>query len=1001
MNRIQKLLYSEYCDFEDVVLLESPFAETTRDGQGVRQIQLGVTPSKLIIAEDYLRCDSEIEDSDDGKKIFFTKFLVSPDTDPDTETLELVSVIPIECVNLSVFHRRKKHTLKARLCNGQVLYFELGGFRNRMTLWNLWREKVKFLSPEEDGSSVSETSAASSSTCSSLYLLKTRSGVTSSGVHQIWNLYGKDSNLTSLQPPMISADRADCGVLKMSRQKWNDRTLFPTELGDYSGEIKHPFQEYGSRDLMERVLEEAHELESYDDSSTYSQPQWSLHSEVEINPISMEERREDPMDEKPLSEAAEGVKVSTKACLVNRFGEGVKENCGIRLYLYPLKTSRWDPRHSELLPVESGHYSSAEELAKEIDGGVEIWEQKRNSDFGKTKLRHFRRYGLMPCPQFNRAIGPFWEYLSKGDKHSVQSRLVASSTELTPSTSTSIDLPCPRNHLTATISYEALMLDENDDKILESCEELISKYPPAPLSSVPIFFWTTDLSFWPRPARDIYIRQRSILESIHEQISSLDQDYLKSSSKESTFSTKQSNSTAHNSFLSSTEKKERSTGERRLTHKIRHSARLQKEKGIKLTGYTDTLGKFDLRKTRKLLRLHVKLTAWDFNSATLAHQLTMIDKDLFLQIPVSELGILVNMSSRLLDKCFMSPLSSWQRAAPCFGAFVAFSHRVSCLVSSEVVKGETVKVRARLIARFINAANKCYQLQNFQSCQSILSGLQSPGIYRLHSTWYYVRLQHANKYEAFELLSKFFRDPRLLGHHHTFSRGEKGMPFIPSADFMLVHWLGIVPFGPQPAINPFEEKVTQKKKDEKTWITKGKADTDGRCERDMIKPEDTSFNSGIKEISSKKRGVRRFMSSFKIWPKSRSEKSKLSGEHGKSSIINFSEPQMKKSENKINGWLDRKAPELSKFFERVSENDEKIEAGNNQDYIYPWCSSSARFDEYRLEKIRKSAELLLASQYAASNYALFQSDLAREYLLKARYQELIDVYIESFQVEKN
>lgn len=41
LNRIQKLLFSEYCEFEDMVLVESPFAETTRDGKGIRQVHLG------------------------------------------------------------------------------------------------------------------------------------------------------------------------------------------------------------------------------------------------------------------------------------------------------------------------------------------------------------------------------------------------------------------------------------------------------------------------------------------------------------------------------------------------------------------------------------------------------------------------------------------------------------------------------------------------------------------------------------------------------------------------------------------------------------------------------------------------------------------------------------------------------------------------------------------------------------------------------------------------
>ena len=41
LNRIQKLLFSEYSDFEDMILVESPFAETTREGRGIRQVQIG------------------------------------------------------------------------------------------------------------------------------------------------------------------------------------------------------------------------------------------------------------------------------------------------------------------------------------------------------------------------------------------------------------------------------------------------------------------------------------------------------------------------------------------------------------------------------------------------------------------------------------------------------------------------------------------------------------------------------------------------------------------------------------------------------------------------------------------------------------------------------------------------------------------------------------------------------------------------------------------------
>lgn len=76
--------------------------------------------------------------------------------------------------------------------------------------------------------------------------------------------------------------------------------------------------------------------------------------------------------------------------------------------------------------------------------------------------------------------------------------------------------------------------------------------------------------------------------------------------------------------------------------------------------------------------MEVALSAWDFDSTTLAQQLTLIDRDLFLKIPPLELGILL-----------------WQQSsknAPNIGALIAFSHRISCLIATEVLKDESEKV---------------------------------------------------------------------------------------------------------------------------------------------------------------------------------------------------------------------------------------------------------------------------------------------------------------------
>ncbi|XP_014286272.1 uncharacterized protein [Halyomorpha halys] len=146
-NRIQKLLCNEYNDFNDLVIIESPFAQTTRDGNGIRQLQIGISPNKLIMA-----CDNPCLDAEPWNC-----------GDPETESLELLSIVPLESVTLTVFRRRTRNTIKAHFSNGRILFFELAVRNRREMFWNLWCDRMRLLSPELISSTQSETSVGSSS----------------------------------------------------------------------------------------------------------------------------------------------------------------------------------------------------------------------------------------------------------------------------------------------------------------------------------------------------------------------------------------------------------------------------------------------------------------------------------------------------------------------------------------------------------------------------------------------------------------------------------------------------------------------------------------------------------------------------------------------------------------------------------------------------------------------------------------------------------------------
>lgn len=56
--------------------------------------------------------------------------------------------------------------------------------------WNLWCERVQFLNPEDPGSSYSETSVASSTTNSTMYLVSKKKGRNMKGKKQVWCNFG-------------------------------------------------------------------------------------------------------------------------------------------------------------------------------------------------------------------------------------------------------------------------------------------------------------------------------------------------------------------------------------------------------------------------------------------------------------------------------------------------------------------------------------------------------------------------------------------------------------------------------------------------------------------------------------------------------------------------------------------------------------------------------------------------------------------------------------------
>ncbi|RZF43712.1 hypothetical protein LSTR_LSTR004225 [Laodelphax striatellus] len=866
-NRIQKLLFNEYSDFEDIVLLESPFTETTRNGIGLRQVQMGLTTTKLILATDILKS------YDNNASFAYCLEAGRIGIDPEIESLELVSLFPVEVVNLSVYHRKNRHTLKAHFCNDTVLFFELSGSEKRNMFWNLWQERINFLSPDNDHSSVSsESFAGSTSSTSTLYIVGSQLTVMEPGRAQLLCYYNHDPALSFRKA--ISSFKSDTNLDHRNLSFRNSRT---------SSFRSRQEIDYRKKKVVER-------LENY---TRICKSSASLY-------------------EKFLGDESLGDMGKSSIC---QFGMDVENYCE-SLDLYEL-----------------------------IESSIQLWEN------GLKRKKHSRRYALSAKPHFLHGLGP-WK-LSKGDKYSVQIKRSVSLVNIQRQpTDKSLHVNVSKRQLTNTISCEALhvMPDQNHSFCMDS--KILS--PTSPV----VFFWTTNYWYRPQSASAAYGELRSHLKSLKQ------------------------NQEKDNKVRKQVRKKMRGVRERsrRSDTRVVEAVNVGTEKMRKLsttsctvdtemefcacdkTGGSSSMivpGRNQLKTNglirsipsdfrtkkpncytcpvtflRQILKPKQNFTIWDFPTQIIAHQLTMIDRNLFLRVSVRELGALI------VQQC--------SRNAPNISALVAFSHRVSCLVTTEILKEQTVHMRARSIARFIDIADVCTRWKNFQSTQSILYGLCSPPVYRLSKTWAYLRRHHSNTNRRMIEMCQQFRDPRLPTSQLIFTDGDASPPFLPSVSHMMTVLLNRMEDYPDELLNRHCSKAVSRRQETFQALQ--------AHNRRKIVPN----------------SIRRIFSAFRF---QRSQNNLENNEKSERKMqdepqnCNSDSCQSTSIESKLNGLI---APIMEKY-----ESNSKLQ---------------------QFESICFS---LLHWQRAAMMYNFKGSENAIEYLLKARYLEERENFRISLNVEKN
>lgn len=226
-------------------------------------------------------------------------------------------------------------------------------------------------------------------------------------------------------------------------------------------------------------------------------------------------------------------------------------------------------------------------------------------------------------------------------------------------------------------------------------------------------------------------------------------------------------------------------------------------------------------------------------------------------------------------------------------------------------------------------------MANFQSCKTVLSGLQSPAIYRLRNTWAYVRKKHASKYQNFELLCRFYRDPRLPKFQKAMNIVTRTSPFLPYLGDILAKLMGKVPLYNFDGATPSASSET---------VFSSQTST---SEEETARKSSTLFTKFLKVFTLPDVSV--------------------------SDVHTGSTSLVKK---------DSKSRKNSKF---------KVCSANHS-------LGDAR-DSFRQITFRETVRLLEKGQFAAMEYNFKCNELARNYLLKARYDENKVNFYKSLGVE--
>eukprot|EP00761_Pharyngomonas_kirbyi_P002852 gb/GECH01002856.1/.p1 GENE.gb/GECH01002856.1/~~gb/GECH01002856.1/.p1 ORF type:complete len:906 (+),score=270.45 gb/GECH01002856.1/:1-2718(+) len=133
----------------------------------------------------------------------------------------------------------------------------------------------------------------------------------------------------------------------------------------------------------------------------------------------------------------------------------------------------------------------------------------------------------------------------------------------------------------------------------------------------------------------------------------------------------------------------------------------------------------------------------DFPSKEIARQITLIEFDIFRKIHPKE----------FLNQSWNK--DNWETQAQNIYSMIQRFNDMSRWCATLILAEDTPKKRARVLAKFINIAECCRQINNFNAIFEITSSLNSAAIHRLKKTWDMVSFKDKELFQALhDLISR-------------------------------------------------------------------------------------------------------------------------------------------------------------------------------------------------------------------------------------------------------